>query len=415
MVWHVETISGDVVDSRAADDPINPASVVKVATSWWALDKLGPDHRFETRFRTRGTLDPEKGILDGDLVVEGGGDPDFQAENAFLAGAALNRLGVRRVTGALVVNHRFWMGWEDGSAGMERDPDRRATLMGTRLKLALESKSWNHPTRAAWWEFAIRRGLPAGQPPRVSIAKGVRVDDGTDGAEVAVVHRSKPLADTLRRFNCFSNNDIERVGAALGPADELAQRLGEAIGAEPDLVRLETTSGLGENRITPRLVVRMMREFRRTGDRVGRGVESLLPVAGCDPGTVTRFFPLLSEGPNATALVAKTGTLTATDGGVSVLAGFLNTAQGEVVFCLAAPRAGGRVRRARNQEQRWLLDLLASRGGPSPRTCAPPLPAADADADVVLSVLPAGAAAPEGGTPGARALAARARGVAARR
>ncbi len=397
MVWHVETLAGDVLDSRYADEPINPASVVKVATSWWALDKLGPDHRFETRFRVRGTLDREKGILRGDLVVEGGGDPDFQAENAFLTAAALNRLDVRQVTGALVVNHRFWMGWEDGSAGMERDPDRRAALMGTRLKQALDPRAWSRSTRAAWREFAGRRGLYADHPPRVAIAKGVRVDDATDGAEVAVVHRSKPLADTLRRFNCFSNNDIERVGAALGPAGELAQRLGEAIGASPDLVRLETTSGLGENRITPRLAVRMMREFRRTGDKVGRGVESLLPVAGCDPGTVTRFFPLLSEGPNATALVAKTGTLTATDGGISVLAGFLNTAQGELVFCIAAPHAAGRVKRARHQEEQWLLALLASHGGPAPRPCAPPLPSADADADVVLAAFPAGTVAPDAG------------------
>jgi hypothetical protein len=105
---------------------------------------------------------------------------------------------------------------------------------------------------------------------------------------------------------------------------------------------------------------------------------------------VTRFFPQLTEGPNATSLVAKTGTLTATDGGISVLAGFLNTAQGELVFCIAAPRAGGRVKRARHQEEQWLLDLLASRGGPAPRPCAPPLPSADADADVVLAAIPAG-------------------------
>ncbi len=405
MVWHVETLSGEVVDSRAADGPINPASVVKVATSWWALEKLGPDFRFETRFSVRGSVDAAKGILRGDLVVEGGGDPDFQSENAFLAAAALNRLGVRQVTGALVVNHRFWMGWEDGSAGMERDPERRAALMGTRLRLALDSRTWNQATRAAWREFATRRGLYANQPPRVAVAKGIRVVDVTQGADVAVVHRSKRLADILRRFNCFSNNDIERVGVALGPAGELAQRLGEAIGAPPDLVRLETTSGLGENRITPRLVVRMMREFRRTGERVGRDVESLLPVAGCDPGTVTRFFPQFAAGANATALVAKTGTLTATDGGVSVLAGFLNTTRGELVFCIAAPRAGGRVRRARHQEEEWLLDLVASRGGPAPRTCAPPLPYADSDADVVLSAPHAASAAPSASGVDARAVA----------
>jgi hypothetical protein len=106
-------------------------------------------------------------------------------------------------------------------------------------------------------------------------------------------------------------------------------------------------------------------------------LEGLLPVAGCDPGTVTSGFPRLSGGPYATALVAKTGTLTSTDGGVTVLAGFLNTAQGEVVFCVAAPHAAGRIRLARHTEESFLLDFIVRHGGTVPRACAPPLSSAD--------------------------------------
>src|SRR5262245_60457840 len=125
LMWHVETLDGQVVESSHADDVLNPASVVKVATSLWALERLGPDYRFESRFYTGGTVDAAKGVLQGDLVVEGTGDPDFHAENAFLVAEALNRRSVRRVTGALVVNARFWMGWEGGSAGTDSDSDRR--------------------------------------------------------------------------------------------------------------------------------------------------------------------------------------------------------------------------------------------------------------------------------------------------
>src|SRR5262245_50417546 len=68
LVWHVETLDGDLVETNRGDEPLNPASVVKIATSWWALEKLGPDHRFETAFLARGTIDPQTRTLRGDLV-----------------------------------------------------------------------------------------------------------------------------------------------------------------------------------------------------------------------------------------------------------------------------------------------------------------------------------------------------------
>jgi D-alanyl-D-alanine carboxypeptidase/D-alanyl-D-alanine-endopeptidase (penicillin-binding protein 4) len=277
------------------------------------------------------------------------------------------------------------MGWEDGSAGRERDPDRRAMLMGARLRQAWDPARWDRRTRSAWQTLAVRRGIDPAKPPRVAVIGGVRSMPSPPEGAILTLHRSKPLSDVLRRFNCFSNNDIERVAASIGPVIQLEQLLAAKTAAPPDAVRVETASGLGENRLSPRIVVRMMREFRRSAERLGLGVESLLPVAGCDPGTVTRFFPAFSEGSNATSLVGKTGTLTSTDGGISVLAGFLNTSRGELVFCVAAPRSAGRARAARQAEQRWLLDLLSRSGGAQPRECAPPLGNADDGAEIVLT------------------------------
>jgi len=51
LVFHAETASGETVASQLADLPFNPASVVKVATSLWALESLGPDHRYSSRRR----------------------------------------------------------------------------------------------------------------------------------------------------------------------------------------------------------------------------------------------------------------------------------------------------------------------------------------------------------------------------
>jgi D-alanyl-D-alanine carboxypeptidase/D-alanyl-D-alanine-endopeptidase (penicillin-binding protein 4) len=155
-------------------------------------------------------------------------------------------------------------------------------------------------------------------------------------------------------------------------------------------VLIQTASGLGENRLSPRQIVAMLRGFRTAAAELGVGIEHLLPVAGCDPGTVHASFPRLSAPPFATALVAKTGTLTSTDGGITVLAGFLNTAQGEVVFCVAAPHAAGRIHLARHTEESFVLDLLNRRGGALPRMCAPPIASPGESATIVTAEVATG-------------------------
>jgi D-alanyl-D-alanine carboxypeptidase/D-alanyl-D-alanine-endopeptidase (penicillin-binding protein 4) len=384
LVWHVETLDGQVVGSHQGDEAINPASVVKIATSLWALERLGPDFRYETRFFARGNVDLEHRTLHGDLIVLGSGDPDFHAENAFLVARALNEIGVERVTGALIVNEKFWIGWENGSAGREADTVRRGMLMAARLRRAFDPRRWDRATRATWHKFAARRGLAVGHPPRVTVVGGVGTDGDPSQGSMLVVHRSQPLVEILRRFDCYSNNDIERIAEGLGSVDELADLVAARCAVPRGEVEFETASGLGSNRLTPHIIVRLLLEFRSTCQRLGLPVEAVLPMAGCDPSTVSEFFPLLAGEPNTASVVAKTGTLTNTDGGVTVLAGFAHTAHGEFVFCVAAPHAARRLRSARRAEQRWVVGFLDQNGGAQPRPCAAPLPFPDADANVII-------------------------------
>lgn len=379
LVWHVESADGRVLDSRDGDAPINPASVIKVATSLWALDRLGPDHRFETRFAARGTIDRETGVLEGDLLVFGGDDPDFHVENAFLVAQALNGTGLRSVRGRLLVDDRFWVGWEGGSGRKTGSADRRATTMASRLRDAFDPGRWNRRTRRLIGEFVARRGIEV-DPPRVSIGGGVGRHAEPAPETVLVVHRSNPLKHTLKRFNAYSNNDIERLGRSLGTPDDLAAALARRWEVSPATPRLETLSGLGSNRMTPRQVVRLLRDFDQTCRRLGLRVEDLLPAAGCDPGTLERFPHL--ETLAAGALVAKTGTLLHTDGGIAAIAGLARTAEGERLFCVAAPRPGGRLGRAREAEERWVLDLIARHGGARPGECGNAVGYSDDDARV---------------------------------
>ena len=79
---YVEDADGRVLVAQAADLAVHPASVSKVPTSLALLRKLGPEHRFVTRFVSRGAV--QDGTLRGDLGVEADGDPFFVDENALV-------------------------------------------------------------------------------------------------------------------------------------------------------------------------------------------------------------------------------------------------------------------------------------------------------------------------------------------
>jgi serine-type D-Ala-D-Ala carboxypeptidase/endopeptidase (penicillin-binding protein 4) len=72
-VQYVNT--GEVIYERNATKMFSPASNVKLFTTAAALCLLGPEYRYETDFVTNGTI--ENGILKGDLIIRGSGDPTW--------------------------------------------------------------------------------------------------------------------------------------------------------------------------------------------------------------------------------------------------------------------------------------------------------------------------------------------------
>ncbi|NOE35303.1 D-alanyl-D-alanine carboxypeptidase/D-alanyl-D-alanine-endopeptidase [Ruegeria sp. HKCCD7318] len=78
-----------------------PASVGKALTALYALDVLGTDHRFETRLVADGPI--ENGILHGDLILAGGGDPLLDTDALASMAANLREAGITEVRGAFKV------------------------------------------------------------------------------------------------------------------------------------------------------------------------------------------------------------------------------------------------------------------------------------------------------------------------
>ena len=82
-----------------AAQPMNPASTMKLLTTYAALELLGPTHTWKTEAYAGGNI--EGGVLQGDLILKGYGDPKLTLENFWLLLRRLRALGLREIHGDL--------------------------------------------------------------------------------------------------------------------------------------------------------------------------------------------------------------------------------------------------------------------------------------------------------------------------
>ncbi|MDP3816924.1 D-alanyl-D-alanine carboxypeptidase/D-alanyl-D-alanine-endopeptidase [Pseudomonas sp.] len=90
-----------------ADVSVNPASTMKLVTTYAALELLGPTHQWKTEFFTDGQLND--GVLNGNLYLKGGGDPKLNMEKLWLLLRDLRANGVQQVTGDLVLDRSHFV------------------------------------------------------------------------------------------------------------------------------------------------------------------------------------------------------------------------------------------------------------------------------------------------------------------
>ncbi|MEO4046552.1 D-alanyl-D-alanine carboxypeptidase/D-alanyl-D-alanine-endopeptidase [Pseudomonas sp. CAU 1711] len=89
-----------------ADVSVNPASTMKLVTTYAALELLGPTYQWQTEFYGDGPL--KDGVLNGNLYLKGGGDPKLNMEKLWLMMRDLRANGVQRITGDLVLDRNHF-------------------------------------------------------------------------------------------------------------------------------------------------------------------------------------------------------------------------------------------------------------------------------------------------------------------
>jgi serine-type D-Ala-D-Ala carboxypeptidase/endopeptidase (penicillin-binding protein 4) len=106
---------GPAVVTHNAGVPMNPASVMKVVTTYAALDLLGPAFTFRTEAYLTGRL--SAGVLDGNLHIRGGGDPKLTYDRIWRMARQMRGRGLREIRGDIVLDRSYF-------APVAHDPGR---------------------------------------------------------------------------------------------------------------------------------------------------------------------------------------------------------------------------------------------------------------------------------------------------
>ena len=102
--------------------PMNPASTMKLLTTYAGLELLGPAYTWKTEAWLDGILDG--GVLQGDLILKGYGDPKFTIEQFWLWLRELRGRGLREIHGNLVLDRNAFQLAPYDPAAFDKDPAR---------------------------------------------------------------------------------------------------------------------------------------------------------------------------------------------------------------------------------------------------------------------------------------------------
>jgi D-alanyl-D-alanine carboxypeptidase/D-alanyl-D-alanine-endopeptidase (penicillin-binding protein 4) len=105
-----------------ASRAMNPASTIKLVTTYAALDLLGPSFTWKTEVYANGPMQSD--VLEGDLILRGTGDPKLTLENFWLMLRALRTRGLREIRGDLVLDRGYFDAADHQPGKFDNEPAR---------------------------------------------------------------------------------------------------------------------------------------------------------------------------------------------------------------------------------------------------------------------------------------------------
>ena len=359
--WAILVVNPQRGDTIYAHDPallMVPASNMKIITSSVALTQLGPDFRFSTTFATHGTL--ANGVLNGDLVVTGRGDPTLSNHMRGNARAAMDTLadsivahGIHEITGHIYSGADNFPGpavgagwdWDDldssDGAGVDEllfnEGMSRIVVHGPAGDSTVKSAPATNPTQDYLHELQLALET-RGVHTMLGVGESVVPRDAVPLDTLFVV-QSVPLSQILPYFLKPSQNQmgevlmrtlgLERTGVGIADSGiAVAGRQLSTWGVPRDGYQLHDGSGMARaDLISPETIVRIFDRMQANPNFAT--FYNALPIAGVD-GTIARR---MIGTPAANNVHAKTGSLRC----VRSLSGYVTDADGErLIFSVLA-------------------------------------------------------------------------------
>ncbi|HEY2558590.1 MAG TPA: D-alanyl-D-alanine carboxypeptidase/D-alanyl-D-alanine-endopeptidase [Caldimonas sp.] len=105
-----------------ADKAVNPASLMKLVTTFAGLELLGPAYTWSTPVWLQGTI--ADGVLTGNVVIKGNGDPKLVLERLWLLVRRLQQAGIREIRGDIVLDRSAFVPGDINPADFDGEPLR---------------------------------------------------------------------------------------------------------------------------------------------------------------------------------------------------------------------------------------------------------------------------------------------------
>jgi D-alanyl-D-alanine carboxypeptidase/D-alanyl-D-alanine-endopeptidase (penicillin-binding protein 4) len=159
-----------------ADAPLNPASVMKLVTTFAALELLGPAYRWKTEVYTAGTL--ADGALSGHLILKGYGDPKLTLESFWLLLRNVQARGVRELRGDLVLDRSHFAAGSHDPGRFDAEPLRPYNVGPDALLVNFKSVRFQFVPEP---ETKSVRVLAEPRPRALEVASAVKLSNGPCG------------------------------------------------------------------------------------------------------------------------------------------------------------------------------------------------------------------------------------------
>lgn len=171
--------SGEVLEARLGTKPLPPASTLKAVTAIYALDRLGPAHRFPTQLLATGPIN--NGRVEGNLVLVGGGDPTLDTDRLADLAVMLREAGVREIDGKFLV-------WADALPRTDRIDHDQPEHVSYNPAVGGLNLNFNRV------HFEWKR-IQDGQYTMTLHARARRFSPATSVASMSIVDRKTPVYD----------------------------------------------------------------------------------------------------------------------------------------------------------------------------------------------------------------------------